>query len=168
MRRNGLRHHKMQRNTKRRQKTLAETYPPSEPCSCAICLGFCARPGWWTVEEAARAIEAGYGPRMMLEMSPEQSFGVLSPAFRGNEGYFAFQRFAGRGCTFLKENRCELHGTGFQPLECRFTHHNRRGLGCQCHADLEQDWQTPAGQSLVVRWSKQTGFWEHCVATQPS
>jgi len=33
---------------------------------------------WWTVEEAARAITAGYGGRMMLEMSPQRSFGVLS------------------------------------------------------------------------------------------
>jgi hypothetical protein len=115
------------------------------------------------VEEAARAIEAGYAGRMMLEMSPERSFGVLSPAFKGNEGAFAQQRFSSRGCTFLKENLCELHGTGFQPLECRFCHHDRPGLGPQCHADLERDWRTLAGQALVVRWSKSTGFWERMV-----
>jgi len=31
----------------------------------------------------------------------------------------------------------------------RFYHHERRGLGPKCHADLEQDWKTPAGQALV-------------------
>jgi hypothetical protein len=118
------------------------------------------RPGWWTVEEAARAIAAGFGPRMMLEISPDRSFGVLAPAFNGSEADFAMQRDATRGCNFLKDNRCELHGTGFQPLECRYCHHERRNQGPQCHADLEKDWNTPAGRALVVRWSKITGLWE--------
>jgi hypothetical protein len=30
--------------------------------------------------EAARALEAGHAVRMMLELSPERRFGVLSPA----------------------------------------------------------------------------------------
>jgi Fe-S-cluster containining protein len=153
----------MPRNRTKRKKTLAEQYPPSDPCACEACLGFCARPGWWTVEEAARAIEAGYGSRMMLEMAPDHSFGVLSPSFKGNEVNFAQDRFADRGCTFLKENLCELYGTGLQPLECRFCHHDRPGLGPQCHAALEKDWRTPAGQALVVRWSKLTGFWDRMV-----
>jgi hypothetical protein len=49
---------------------------------------------------------------MMLEMSPELTFGVLSPAYKGNEGNLALQFFAGQGCTFLKNNLCELYGTG--------------------------------------------------------
>ena len=139
-------------------KTLAEKYPPSEPCTCSICLSYCARPGWWTVKEAARAIEAGLGHRMMLEIAPELTFGVLSPAFKGCERSFATNQCAKNGCTFLKENRCELYGTGHQPLECRFCHHDRRGLGSKCHADLEKDWNTPAGQTLVQKWVKQVGF----------
>lgn len=130
-----------------------------------MCLGYCQRPGWWSVAEAARAIDAGYGNRMMLEMSPDRSFGVLSPAFKGCEVSFALDLYAGRGCTFLEDNRCELHGTGVQPLECRFCHHDRRGLGQQCHTDLEKDWNTPAGQRLVVRWSKFTGFWDRLMLT---
>lgn len=143
-----------------RKKTLAEKYPPSPPCTCDICRAYCARPGWWTVEEAARAIDAGYGRRMMLEMAPDFSFGVLAPAFKGNEMSFALNIFAGRGCTFLHDHRCELHGTGFQPLECRYCHHDRPGLGRQCHADLELDWHSAAGRLLIVKWSKLTGFWQ--------
>ncbi len=150
----------MSRKKVKPPKSLAEKYPPSEPCACEICLAYCMRPGWWTVEEASRAIEAGYGSRMMLEMSPEMSFGVLAPAFKGCEVSFAMELYASRGCTFLKDNRCELHGTGFQPLECRFCHHDRPGQGKQCHADLEKDWHTPGGAALVVRWSKLTGFWQ--------
>ncbi len=142
----------MPRSHPKPKKTLSEKYPPSEPCSCAVCLSFCARPGWWTVEEATRAFNAGYGERMMLEMAPERTFGVLSPAFKGNEGTYALQNYKDRGCNFLKDERCELHGTGFQPLECRFCHHDRPGQGPICHADLEKDWNTPEGQALVERW----------------
>lgn len=95
---------------------------------------------------------------MMLEMAPDQSFGVLSPAFKGCEVDFASNRYAHHGCTFLHDQRCELYHTGLMPLECRYCHHDRPGLGVKCHVDIEQDWNTPAGASLVVRWGRQTGF----------
>jgi len=147
------------------KKSLQERYPPSEPCGCRVCLSYCQRPGWWTVAEAASAIEAGYGPRMMLEMSPERSFGVLSPAFKGCETNFADQAYVSAGCTFLNHGQCELHGTGNQPLECRFCHHDRIGLGPRCHADIERDWNTSKGRALIVRWSNLTGFWSRVSST---
>ena len=143
-----------------RRNNLAKKYPPSKPCSCDICLSYCQRPGWWTVAEATRAFDAGYANRMMLEISPELTFGVLSPAFNGNEGNIALQIFASQGCTFLRDNLCELFGTGFQPLECRFCHHTRRGLGERCHLALEKDWCRSEGQKLIIRWGKSTGFFE--------
>jgi hypothetical protein len=39
-------------------------------------------------------------------------------------------------------------------LECRFCHHDRPGCGEACHADLEKDWDTPAGQQLVMEWGR--------------
>lgn len=110
------------------------------------------RPGWWTVEEACRALVAGYGNRMMLEVSPERSLGVLAPAFKGCEVNYALQRYANCGCTFLQDGLCELHGTGLQPLECRFCHHSRPGLGQKCHADIEKDWKSPTGKAVVLHW----------------
>jgi hypothetical protein len=95
---------------------------------------------------------------MMLEMAPERTFGVLSPAFKGCEMKFAYNEYASSGCTFLINGGCELHGTGHQPLECRFCHHDRAGMGACCHADIEKDWNTPAGRSLVVKWSAQVGL----------
>lgn len=139
---------------------LKEKYPPSEPCSCDVCLTYCLRPGWWTVAEAARAIKGGYEKRMMLEISPEQTFGVLSPAFKGCEGFFALNEYSRKGCTFLENNLCQLHVTGLLPLECAFCHHARIGLGEECHADIEKEWRTSNGQELVVRWMKSTGLWQ--------
>lgn len=114
-------------------------------------MGYCQCPGWWTVEEAIKVIDAGYASRMMLEISPEMTFGVLAPAFRGNEGRIAINLYANNGCNFLNNNLCELHGTGYMPLECRFCHHERLGLGKNCHYDIEKDWKTPAGQTLVKK-----------------
>lgn len=138
---------------------LKEKYPPSEPCACPVCKNYCLRPGWWTVEEASQAIRSGLASRMMLEISPEQDFGVLSPAFKGNECNYAFQLFSKSGCTFYRNGLCELFGTGLQPLECRYCHHDRKGLGQQCHLDIEKDWHTKEGQSLIVKWGNLTGFW---------
>lgn len=139
---------------------LARKYPPSSPCICDVCRAYCQRPGWWTVEEAAKAIESGYADRMMMEISPELTFGVLSPAFKGNEGNIAMQIYSRRGCTFFKDGLCELFGTGFQPLECRFCHHSRPGLGRKCHLDIEKDWHSREGQRLVIHWGNLTGFFE--------
>ncbi len=135
------------------RQSLKEKYPPSEPCSCDICTAFCIRPGWWTVEEASAAIAAGYSSRMMLEISPELTFGVLSPAFKGCEMNFALQQFSRAGCNFLSNGLCELHDTPFIPLECRFCHHARKGQGAKCHADIENDWKTYEGQALVKKWA---------------
>jgi hypothetical protein len=150
----------MARAKKKRPPTLAERYPASPPCSCEVCLRFCQRPGWWTVSEATAVIAAGHGNRVMLELAPDRSFGVLAPAFKGNEAKAALNMYASRGCTFLKEGLCELHGTGLMPLECRYCHHDRPGQGPKCHADLEQDWRSAAGKTLVARWIKESGLWE--------
>jgi hypothetical protein len=139
---------------------LQKKYPPSEPCSCDVCKSYCRRPGWWTVKEAEKAIKAGLAGRMMLEISPEKNFGVLSPAFRGNEGNYALNTFADNGCTFFKDGLCELFGTDFQPLECRFCHHDRTGLGKKCHNEIEKEWNTNFAKRVIVRWGNLTGFWE--------
>jgi hypothetical protein len=142
------------------RKKLSEKYPPSEPCECEVCRNYCIRPGWWTVDQASKALKAGYADRMMIEIAPERTFGVISPAFKGCEKFFALNEYADNGCTFLEKNRCQLHGTDLQPLECRFCHHTRRGLGPKCHAELEKDWDTPAGHALVIQWLKDADLWD--------
>lgn len=142
----------MPAHRRKHKPTLYEQYPPSPPCSCPICVAYCARPGWWSVAEVTRAVKAGYGPRMMLEIAPELTFGVLSPAFKGCEGGIAANEYASAGCTFFHRERCELFGTGYQPLECRYCHHDRPGKGQACHAGLEADWRTHAGRRVIRQW----------------
>ena len=139
-------------------KSLEDRFPPSEPCGCAFCRACCARPGWWSVTQAERALQEGYAGRMMLEVAPGFRFGVLSPAFRGCEGNFALQEYAGAGCTFLRGGLCRLHGTGFEPLECLFCHHDRIGQGTECHRALEADWDSAAGRRLVSGWIARVGL----------
>jgi hypothetical protein len=91
---------------------------------------------------------------MMLELSPDKTFGVLSPAFKGCERDYAIDEYSKNGCNFLSEGLCKLHGTGFEPIECRFCHHTRVGQGIICHLDIERDWNTDTGQKLVLAWSK--------------
>jgi len=138
---------------------LKTMYSPSEPCSCETCVSYCKRPGWWTPEEAEKAIECGFAGRMMLEIAPEFNFAVLSPAFKGNELQYSSRVFADNGCTFLMNKRCELFNTGFQPLECRFCHHKRQGQGKMCHHDIEILWNTEKAKRIIVRWGNNTGFW---------
>lgn len=138
---------------------LKDKYPASIPCSCEICQTYCKRPGWWTVEEAENAISKGIANRMMLEIAPEMTFGILSPAFRGNEANIALKIFARNGCTFHKNGLCELFGKGLQPLECRFCHHDRKGLGKKCHSDIEKDWKSIKAKKLIVEWGTITGLW---------
>lgn len=141
-----------------RGRRLQDAYPPSEPCACEICLQYCVRPGWWTPDEAGEVLRTAYAQRIMLEVSPERTFGVLSPAFRGCEKNFATQECAANGCNFLKDGRCELHGTGYQPLECRFCHHDRVGQGLECHSAIEAEWNTPKGKNIVNKWIQLVRF----------
>jgi hypothetical protein len=137
---------------------LINKYPPSPACACDICLTYCARPGWWTVSEATQVLNAGYAKSMMLEISPDRTFGVLSPAFKNNGGFFALAEFAKQGCVFFINDQCGLHGTDLQPLECRFCHHDRPGQGPLCHAEIAQNWDSPAGRALVLRWGRHLGL----------
>lgn len=89
---------------------------------------------------------------MMLELSLERGIGVLSPAFKGCEGGIALKEYSSNGCCFFKKGLCELFGTGHEPLECRFCHHERKGRGAKCHEALESGWNTPEGQALVLTW----------------
>ena len=131
---------------------LYKRFPPSPACSCSICAYYCRRPGWPLVEEARLAIELGMAGRLMLEFAPDFSFGILAPAFKGNEGHCAFTLYSHNGCTFLCDSGCEIFDAAYRPIECRFCHHNRPDQGLSCHLAVARDWDTSKGRRLVHRW----------------
>jgi hypothetical protein len=67
---------------------LLEKYPPSQPCACEVCLAYCRRPGWWTVEQALLVLHEGYAGRIMLEISPERTFCRPLAGFQKLRGRF--------------------------------------------------------------------------------
>ncbi|WP_455381859.1 hypothetical protein [Salinispira pacifica] len=131
---------------------LAVRFPPSLPCRCDTCVGYCRRPGWWTVAEARFAIEAGYGGRMAAEPAPDRSYAVLAPATPGREMSISPWKSGLKPCIFFRYGLCVLFGTGLQPLECRFCHHERRGQGLLCHQAIGAEWRSSAGRRLIERW----------------
>lgn len=131
---------------------LYKRFPPSESCSCDICTSYCLRPGWPLVQEARMAIENGQANRLMIEFSTDYAFGILVPAFRGNEGLYALDIYSHNGCTFLTSSGCLIFETRYRPLECCFCHHARNGLGLSCHLQIARDWNTSKGKRLVQRW----------------
>ncbi len=97
---------------------------------------------------------------MMMEISPDFKFAVLSPAFYGCEGFIATAEGSENGCNFLKKGLCELHDTDILPLECSFCHHERAGEGILCHNEISKQWHTLEAQKLVARWQKIVNFEE--------
>jgi Fe-S-cluster containining protein len=111
-----------------------------------------------TPDEAEKAIEQGFGARLMADwwVGKDENIFVLCPASLGYEGKDApeislFNLFSGLGqCTFLKDNLCEIHDSGFKPLLCRET------LCCGEHYPSKEQvvplWNTDRGRALVERW----------------
>lgn len=113
-----------------------------DSCTCEECVSCCkSYPGWFTPDEALRAIEAGFASRFMLDwFEPDSRLGnkerifVLSPAGVGFEGRSAPEYSIGEllqfvvtgtnpidlRCTFLtQDEKCEIHNTLFKPVQCR-------------------------------------------------
>ncbi len=160
------------------QEELAPREPvrPLRVCHCEECVSLCQRnPGWMTPAEAMRAMDAGLGPRLMRDwLEPSHRLGnterlyVLAAASVGREGrdapeigdtldfnYVAF--LLGRAkkgrCTFLENDLCTIHDSGFKPKQCR------ESLGCQTKTgpdnyEMARHWDTEAGQAALVRWEE--------------
>src|SRR5258708_37691685 len=83
-------------------------------CSCPKCKAECRRvPGWFTPEEAMRAIKAGMAKR--LTVVHQADVAAVAPACSGMEGH---ESHYGEGrCTFLTNaGLCEIHDSGFKQI----------------------------------------------------
>jgi Fe-S-cluster containining protein len=144
-------------------------------CRCAQCRAACNHaPGWMTMEEAEAAIKAGLAKKLMVdwwETHPEHIM-LLCPAAVGREGKRACTLdelggavevvFGGKGkgrCTFFKDNKCELHTSGFKPEECRLTFACAPDrYGYDERKKLAMSWDSARGKAVVKRWAKEVKF----------
>lgn len=119
-------------------------------CACPACVGCCEEvPGWFTPEEASAAIDAGLASRLSLVR--ERGNFAIAPSRIGCEGAEVLHD---RGaCTFLKRGgHCEIHESGFKPIECR------TGFGCKPGPDypsidrMHAMWESDAGQACLEKW----------------
>jgi hypothetical protein len=123
-------------------------------------------------DDAQTAMDRSFGPRLMLDWyEPCDDLGndsrvyVLAPASLECEGEYApeisFWDFLMGGvackgaCTFLKDGLCEIHTSGFKPLQCR--------VGSNCgqpflnNIDMARYWMGEAGAAAVARWCEING-----------
>lgn len=134
-------------------------YPDAPACSCKLCKAQCHRPGWMTVEEAKAAIAAGYGDRLMIDylhLGGDQFIGVLCPAYTGREGKLAEWSGGVGGCVLqTADGLCEIHDSGFKPLECRTASHDpskaKRRPG-NIKEDIAREWMSLEGVLLLRLW----------------
>lgn len=153
-----------------------------ESCTCSQCVSCCEfYPGWFTPEEAQKAIDAGHGDKLMVDWFTDYSkdscpdIEALIPASVGYAGGYApdapsgfmamFSGWSGPGrCVFLKNRRCSLHKTDFKPLECRSSlsckDSDEEMLNNPRKQNIYKLWDTPEGRALVKKWKEERGLSE--------
>lgn len=150
-----------------------EPIRPIRRCDCPKCVNLCQQnPGWMTPAEAMQAMDAGLAHRLMrdwLEPShqlnnPERLY-VLAAASLGCEGRDApefsffelFWGYAKKGrCTFLENDLCTIHDSGFKPKQCR------ESLGClrktgPDNYEMARHWDNAEGRAALQRWQELVG-----------
>lgn len=118
----------------------------------------CRTPGWMTVDEAERAINAGLAGDLMEDYWDGRSgvVYVLCPANWGLRGKRASLPDAIFGpCVMLDQatGLCNLHQSDHKPIECRTAWcDGRRDERYRPRKAIKKEWDSDRGRSLVSRW----------------
>lgn len=147
-------------------------------CTCSTCTSHCHRvPGWMLPEEARKAVDAGYAPKLMIDWfdGKDGPLFVLCPAAQFHEGERAptWDEMTGgdwmRGwlgnvskgrCAFLSEvGRCTIHDSGFKPIHCRQAFHDStKVIREPDNEKIAGAWQTTDAKALIEEWKKLVEF----------
>lgn len=118
-------------------------------CSCEKCAGMCrVSPCYPTPQEVVKAVRHGYKDKFMITGFIDQKFGIIWPLIAPEgidwrHGPHIFHR-----CVFLNSDmKCDLHNTGFKPLEGRLLNHESTTEECE-HIRLE----------ILLSWNTQEAF----------
>lgn len=129
-------------------------------CKCEDCAGAClVKSGRFTPREASKAINAGLAKKMMAEtdvLSLSKVY-ILTPATKGYGGKMAplmsfISYFFGETypCIFFKKGLCQIHDSGFKPVECRkLIHGNKEPFDVDA---LVKQWDTELGRKVLRKW----------------
>jgi hypothetical protein len=128
-------------------------------CTCDVCVAMCEeKPCHGTPEEMQRLIDAGHSDRLALYFCQNYS---LKPKLEYVEYLGPSPVFEQRGCTFLKDKRCELHASGMKPLEGRVVWHGKTNMrrfpvprGYTLREYIASLWANEPAQMLVDSWKR--------------
>lgn len=134
----------------------------AQSCTCPECVEMCRTyPCMPTVIEAYRLIQAGYSDRLMLKAWPAPHDATLiilglCPAIVGLEKSVGPLKTHQGPCTFLKNDRCEIHNLGLKPAEGRFaTHATSSEQEGKFMVHIMKTWATIDGVNLLMEWERQ-------------
>lgn len=136
-------------------------------CSCVRCTSLCRKaPGWFTPDEARRAIDAGFAEQLMLDywIKHPSNVYILCPATLRHEktraantdelyGDMSFAEAMlaapSKGiCVFLDRGLCSIHASGFKPLQCVSAKGCEPNVGLD-NTEMSSHWDNPEAQALV-------------------
>lgn len=147
-------------------------------CTCRECTEACEKnPGWFSPEQADKALMAGHAKKMMLDwldpsskLSNDEEIWILAPAARGFEArkapdmdemqggsgpfshLYGDPPYKGR-CVFLENGLCSLHDSGFKPTQCCSALHGQQHKGeWKSNYDMARMWNNPEAQKIVAKW----------------
>jgi hypothetical protein len=130
-------------------------------CTCPTCVAMCrCHPCAPTVNEARLLIKNGYAKRLMLKIwasrdDPHFAIVGLCPAIVGFECGVDPMKSYLAPCTFLKNDRCELHNLGLKPSEGKFATHDTTPAEEEINdKEIIKTWLTDEGDQLIHEWEE--------------
>lgn len=128
-------------------------------CNCAICVKMCHAPCCGLVIEIEELIKRGFGDRLMLDDYETDEiddfpFIFIKPALKGYESRRGPYSLASiEGCTFWKNNKCELHDKNLKPFQGRIASHKLPFSDIQkIEKMLAIDWKTKEAKNLIKKF----------------
>lgn len=119
-----------------------------------------SRAGWPIPSEAKKMLDAGLAMRMMLDYWASDGSlprtEIVCPAEDDRGGGPAAGIMPGGRCTFLKDDLCEIHNSGYKPLECRVACCKKRDS--RLHLKVAKTWNNEEGRAVVEEWKKLVNY----------
>ena len=138
-------------------------------CRCEKCISGCRRmPGLFAPAQATQAIEAGLADRLMAVGYHDDrgTYRALAPLTSPKDGVYhptaitphlRLETASAKGrCTFFTaDDRCEIHASGFKPLECASALLCKTSGGdVASNTEIRDAWASPEGRRVIAVWER--------------